>query len=234
MSRTALASLLLLLPLAGCETFGHTDPVWEIDEEEHIVVMPFKDPDFPDRWDSPRGHETAMRTTEILQREAEFGVRPYEDVIGLFQADDVNKLSPREVAALCKADYVLVCEFEQLELKDPKSINLIQGSSRVRVRLFQVERKSETEEDAAQRKADEQRAARERAGLPPLEYDRGGRFIGDAERVVEARFPSDFMNPGGELFLEASDVEAGLLLATAKKVARLYYPHQEDKIDTGE
>jgi hypothetical protein len=231
MNRTALAPLLLLLPLAGCETLGHTDPVWEIDEDEHLVVMPFKDPDFPDRWDSPRGHETAMRATEILQREAEFGVRPYEDVIGLFQADDVSKLSPREVAALCKSDYVLVCDFEQLDLRDPKNINMHQGTARVRVRLFQVERKSKEAEDAAERKAAEQRAARERAGLPPLEYDRGGRFIGEAERVIEAKFPSDFMNPSGELFLESADIQSGLLLAAARKVARLYYPHQADKIE---
>ena len=233
MNRTALAPLLLLLvPLAGCETLGHKDPVWEIDEEEHLVVMPFKDIDFPDRWEgNPRGHEVAMRTTQILQREAEFGVRPYEDIIGLFQADDMSKLSPREVAALCKADYVLVCDFEELQLKDPKSINLVQGSARVRVRLFQVERKSKEDEERAARQAEDQRRAREAAGLPPLEFDRGGRFVGDAERVVDAKFPSSFMNPGGELFLESSDVQQGLLLAVAEKVAKLYYPHQESKVE---
>lgn len=232
--RTFAAALLLLLPaLAGCETFGHQDPVWEIEEEEHLVIMPFKDPDFPDRWEgNPRGHDAALRTTQILQREAEFGVRPYEDVIGLFQAEDMSKLSPREVAALCKAEYVLVCDFEELELKDPKSIGLSQGSAQVRVRLFQVERKSEEDEERAARRAEDQRQARERAGMPTLDYDRGGRFIPDAERVISAKFPSDFMSPGGEPFLESPDIEQGLLATVAKKVAKLYYPHQAEKIDT--
>src|SRR5687767_8896214 len=139
MNRTAAAALLLVLPLlSGCFGLNHEDPVWEIDSEDALVVMPFKDPDFAGRWTSPRSHEAAMRTTEILQREAEFGVRPYEEVIGLYQAPEVEKLSPRQVANLCEAEYVLMCDFEELRLKDPLNVNMVQGSARVRCRLFQV------------------------------------------------------------------------------------------------
>lgn len=233
MNRTALAAVLLLVcPVAGCGMGDIVDPVYEIDPDDYLVVMPFKDPDFPERWDSPVGHETAMRTTENLQREAEFNTRAYEDVIGLYQAEDVSKLSPRDVAALCKADYVLVCEFEELELRDRMSVNIAQGKARVKVRLFEVERRSAEKEEKERVKAEELRAARARAGMPEIPYDRGGRFVGEAERTLEIRYPSDFMSPGGEPFLEPFDIQQGLMLSVARKVAKLYYPHPEEKIET--
>lgn len=232
MNRTILAAILLASPLSGCGGFDMVDPVWEIEPEEHLVVMPFKDPDFKDRWDSPRGHDAAMRATEILQRECDFGVRPYEEVLGLFQAEDVTKLSPRDVAALCRSEYVLVCDFEQLDLRDPKNINMTQGTARVKVRLFQVERRSAEVEERERVKNEERNEALRRANMPPIEYDRGGRFIAKAERVVEVRYPNDFMHPGGDIFLKPDDVQQGLLLAAAKKVAKLYYPHAEEKFET--
>ncbi|MCO5168115.1 MAG: hypothetical protein M9894_17360 [Planctomycetes bacterium] len=233
MKRNLLAPILFALTLAGCTGAEIQDPVYEIPEDEFLVVMPFKDPDFPDRWDSnPRGHDAARLTTEVLQREADFGVRPYEDVLGLYLAEDVTKLSPRDVAALCKADYVLLCDFERLELRDPKNINMIQGTARVKARLFQVQRRTREEEEKERRRAEEQRQAREAAGMAPLDYDRGGRFIAKAEAVVEARFPSDFMHPGGDIFLDPDQVQEGLLRAVARKVAKLYYPHPKEKIET--
>lgn len=231
MNRTVLAALLLVSPLAGCAS-DMVDPVYEIAPEDHLIVMPFKDPDFRDRWDSPRGHEAALRTTEILQRECEFGVRSYEEIYGLYHAEDVNKLSPRDVAALCRADYVLVCDFEQLDLRDPKNINMTQGTARVKVRLFQVQRRTPEQEERERQKSQERDEARRRAGMEPLEYDRGGEFLAKAERVVEAHFPSDFMHPGGDIFLDPDDVQQGLLLAAAKKVAKLYYTHAQEKIET--
>ncbi len=231
MNRTILTALLLVAPLAGCSA-NDVDPVWEIAPEDHLVVMPFKDPDFRDRWDSPRGHEAALRTTEVMQRECEFGVRPYEEIYGLYHAEDVSKLSPRDVAALCRADYVLVCDFEQLDLRDPKNINMTQGTARVKVRLFQVQRRTPEEEERAQQKNRERDEARRKAGMEPLAYDRGGEFIAKAERIVEAHYPSDFMHPGGDIFLDPNDVQQGLLLAAARKVAKLYYTHTAEKIDT--
>lgn len=231
MNRTVLAALLLAAPLAGCSA-NDVDPVWEIAPEDHLVVMPFKDPDFRDRWDSPRGHEAALRTTEIMQRECEFGVRSYEEIYGLYHAEDVSKLSPRDVAALCRADYVLVCDFEQLDLKDPKNINMTQGTARVKVRLFQVQRRTPEEEERARKQNEERDEARRKAGMEPIAYDRGGEFLAKAERVVEAHYPSDFMHPGGDIFLDPEDVQQGLLLAAAKKVARLYYTHPAEKIET--
>jgi len=232
MNRTApVAALLLACSLAGCSGVEIEDPVFEIDPEDYLVVMPFKDPDFPERWDSPVGHETAMRTTENLQREAEFNTRAYEDVIGLYQAEDVGKLSPRDVAALCKADYVLVCEFEELELHDPLTVNMRRGKARVKVRLFEVERRSAEREEKERIKAEEMQRARRQAGMPDIPYDRGGRFVGEAERVLEVMFPSDFSSPGGEPFMETLDIQQGLMLSVAKKVAKLYYPHPKEKID---
>lgn len=232
MNRTALAALLLLvLPAAGCGMGDIVDPVYEIDPEDYLVVMPFKDPDFPERWASPVGHETAARLTENLQREAEFNTRAYEDVLGLYQADDVNKLSPRDVAALTKADYVLVCDFEELELRDRMSVNIAQGKARVKVRLFQVERRSAEKEEKERAKNAELQQARRQAGMPDIPYDRGGRFLGEAERTLEIKFPSEFMAPGGEPFLEPFDIQQGLMLSVAKKVAKLYYAHPAEKIE---
>lgn len=233
MKRNLLAAAFFAATLTGCPGMEIVDPVHEIEGDEFLVVMPFKDPDFPDRWDSnPRGHDAARLTTEVLSREADFGVRAYEDVLGLYLAEDVTKLSPRDVAALCKADYVLLCDFERLELRDPKNINMVQGTARVKVRLFQVERRTPEEEEKERRRADEQRRAREAAGIGPLDWDRGGRFVAKAERVVEARFPSDFMHPGGDIFLDPDQVQEGLMRAVASKVAKLYYPHPKEKIET--
>jgi hypothetical protein len=234
MSRTALALLLLPLPalLTGCPGIEIADPVWEIQPDEALVVMPFKDPDFPGRWDSPRGHQVAQQTTEALQREADFQTRPYDDVLALFQAEDVNKLSPRDVAALTKADYVLVCEFEQLRLKDPLSVNIRQGEAKVKVRLFKVERRTPADEEKERKQQEEQEEARRRAHMPSIPFDRGGVYLVQAERTIEVKYPSDFMSPGGEPFLKEPDIEAGLLAATARKVAKLYYPHQVEKIET--
>lgn len=231
MDRTVFAALLLVAPLSGCSGLDMVDPVWEIPPEDHLVVMPFKDPDFNDRWDSPRGHEIAQRTTEIMQRECEFGVRPYDEIYALYHAEDVNKLSPRDVAALCRADYVLVCDIEHFELMDPKSVNIRQGTARVKVRLFQVQRRTPEEEARAQQRNKERDEARRLAGMEPLVYDRGGEFLAKAERVVEVRFPSDFTHPGGDPFLAPDEVERGLIMSTARKVAKLYYTHPQEKID---
>jgi hypothetical protein len=232
MTRLAIC-LLLLLPLAGCG-MGETleDPVYELEPEDAMVIMPFKDPDFPVRWESPQGNETALRTTEVLQREAEFRVLGYEEVLGLFQAEKVNEFGPKDVAANTGADFVLVCDIEEFRLQDPMTFNMRQGFARVKVRLFHVEKRSGEEEARLRERAEEQNEARRRAGLPPVEYDRGGRFIPDAERTVEARFPSDFYSPAGETFMELDEIRTGLTLTMARKVAQLYFVHPKEKIET--
>jgi hypothetical protein len=218
------APIALVLLLAGC-AMPDVEPVHEIKDRESVVVMPFKDPDFPDRWASPRGHDLAARTTQALLQRCDFKTREYEQVLELAQGGDARRLGPGEVAARTHSDYVLVCDVVQFDLRDPLSINIQQGTSRVRVRLYQTDthRGSDARERERDRAQDE---ARERAGLPPLVDDTGVRFIREDE--VVAKFPTDFHEQYGEIFLRPEDIQAGLIVATANKVAQLYYEHPQD------
>lgn len=231
MTRSALLPALLaaVLTLVGCGGPEIVDPVYPIKEDEFLVVMPFKDPDFPSRWDSPRGHDLAAHTTEALSQKAEFGVRSYEQVIDLFRADDVKRLSPRDVAALTKSDYVLVVDVEKLELRDRGSVNVQRGTAKAKVRLFKVERRSEEEEAReAQRNREREEAAR-KAGIPTGPFDAGGRYVREDE--VEAVFPSDYHTEYGSGFLEPGNIQDGLLGVLSRKVAKLYVEHEQEKIE---
>lgn len=227
MTKRLLASCLALLALSGCSA-NEIEPVYLIDPEDYCVVMPFKDPDFSSRWDSPRSHDMGQQTTAVLMERAEFKVRPYEDVINLFQADDVKKLRPRDVAALTRADYVLVCDVEKFDLENDV-INLGRGKARAKVRLFKVERRTEEEEAKEAKLAKERQEAAERANIPVAATDAGGRYV--REDTIEAVFPSDYHNDYGRLDLKANEIQAGLMGVISRKVAKLYYTHDEEKIE---
>jgi hypothetical protein len=222
------AACLALLLLSGC--FGSTeiDPVYEIDSDSSLVVIPFKEPTFPDRWDSPAGHRLAEATTMVLSENADFEVRPYRKVIELFAAEkkDVRQLKPRDVAALTKADYVLVCDLSRWEPMEVKGVGITQANATATARLFKVERgkrASDAEEDERVR---EQNEARREIGLEPILVERGGDFVSKVE--VSARYPDTFMGQEGETFLNQDEAETGLISALAREVAKLYYEHEED------
>lgn len=221
------AACLAVLALSGCSA-NEIEPVYLIDPEDYCVVMPFKDPDFSSRWDSPRSHDMGQRTTLVLSERAEFKVRPYDEVINLFQAEDVKKLGPRDVAALTRADYVLVCDVEQFDLQNDV-INLGRGRARAKVRLFKVERRTPEEEAKEAERAKERQAAADRAGIPLGSTDTGGRYV--REDTIEAVFPSDYHNDYGRLDLKAAEIQEGLMGVISRKVAKLYYTHDEEKIE---
>lgn len=224
-SRAGLVFFLLLVALPGCQA-DLVAPVHDIDSDQSMVVIPFSDPDFPDRWQSPRGHDLAMRTTEALGGSVDFQVRPYERVLELAGTPDPGRLRPGDIAARTGSDFVLVCEVVQFQLKDPLSINIAQGTARVKVRLYEADapRESHDERDR-QRDADQERVRRER-DLAPLGPERGARFLREDE--VVARWPSDFHDQYGDVFLEPERIQAELVVATARKIARLYYEHERE------
>ena len=164
----------------------------------------------------------------VLTERAEFKVRPYDEVINLFQAEDVKKLGPRDVAALTRADYVLVCDVEQFDLQNDV-INLGRGRARAKVRLFKVERRTPDEEAREAERAKERQAAADRAGIPLGSTDTGGRYV--REDTIEAVFPSDYHNDYGRLDLKAAEIQEGLMGVISRKVAKLYYTHDEEKIE---
>ena len=123
---------LLVLPSSGCFLFSDdVEPIYEIDSDDFLVVHPLKDPAFPrSAWDSPTGHDIAMRATTVLSRMAEFNLVPYERVMELMYVPpkedeegksddvglDVRTLTERQLADLVGADYVLVGDRPWIEI----------------------------------------------------------------------------------------------------------------------
>lgn len=224
--RSILAFILPLL-LCGC-LFGDnmSEPVIELDEDDFVVVLPFKHPDFRSRWDSPEGRDLMIGVTEILQRNAEFSVRPYQDVIDLYLSEDLDALGPKDVAALCRADYVLVCDIIKWDPMDEQSIGITKGRAKVRARLFKhnpttTDAQDEDEVERLERANEARRAA----GLPLLEASAGGQWVTDNE--VTATYPDTYLDQYGDVLTTREEAEAGLLRSTALKVAELFYEHQE-------
>jgi len=234
MKRAALSLSPLVLALSGCMGFGHdVEPIYEIEPEAWVVVMPFKDPDYHGRWDSPVGHDLAKVTTDFLLANGEFYTRPYQDLLDLFNAEtDLNALTPRDIAALCRADYVVVPDLIRWDPKDELGVGIVKATSKVRVRLFKVirGRSEEVDEEEADR-IEEQNEARRRAGLEMIAYDRGGRYV--AEKEIEGSYPDTYLDQYGETFLDERDALVGLVGTTADKVAKLFYEYEEPH-DIGE
>jgi hypothetical protein len=220
----------LFLLAAGCSNSTTVNARYYIDETHDLVVLPFKDPDFHSRWDgSPLSHDLGRATVDHLARNVDFRVRPYDDVvIDLHQAEnrDPRDLSARDVAEICGVDYVLLCDVKEWQLKDPLNLNLHKGTAEIQARLYKIDRRVTTEDDEeAQERLDAQTRAREQAGLPPIDLVAGGRYVDDF--TVEARFPIEYMNQYGELFMDPDVVEQGLINAVGRKVAELYFDHEE-------
>ena len=233
----------------GCHALwvDDIDPVYEVDDEEYVVVFPVNDPDFRSPWDSTLGHKIAQETTEILKNNAEFMVVPYSRVIELMLApkvedegdDDsvrvhepaleVRDLDPTKVAELVGADYVLITKLLEWQLADPKNINMMKATGVANVRLFKYAKtegqvKKAIEETERVRRINK---ARKAAGLAPLgEQYEGGRFVSRDE--VSASYPDDYLNQYGDIFLDRRVMEEGLINGLARKIAELYYSHEPE------
>jgi hypothetical protein len=218
---------LLSIIISGCADTT-VEPEYVIAPQDYVVVMPFLDLGHPDRWSSSRGNDLARRTTEVLAQKADFKVRPYEDVLALFQAENLSSIDPADVAALCRADYAIVCEVEKYELEDAHRVNIPHGSSRVRVRLFKVVHRDAAEARRVRAEHERQRLLRVNAGLPPEEVLEGGEFVHIG--TVEAVFPSDFTQRYDRVSMTVAEVEEGLRQATARRVAQLYHEHERERL----
>lgn len=223
---TLLLPLLGLASLAGCGSEA-IEPVYEIDPDHKVVVVPFKEPDFTNRWDSPAGHRLGENTTQILIENADFEVIPYRKIIELFAAGkkDVRSLRPRDVAALTEADYVLVCDVSRWDPMEIKGVGITQANARATARLFKVDRSKKRKDPDAEAKLKEMNEAREEIGLDPILVERGGEFVSKVE--VSARYPDTFMGQEGETFLDHDEAEIGLIRSLSREVAQLYFEHEE-------
>lgn len=256
MNATRLLQALLLtfcaLPSSGCFALWDADiePLYEIEDDQWVVVKPFEDPSFPrSPWDSPTGHEAAMLTTEALRAMAPFNTVRYAEVLELMVAPidekskkdsdsaglDVRKLDNKKLSDLVAADYVLVCKILKFELKDPNNVNMTKGTAMVEASLFKValtDDEIEEAEEKTERDLRRERAFKEAgiASLGPVGH--GGRFV--ASGTITVHYPDDYLNQYGTPFLDPAVVREKLLSRIGHKVAELWYEHEpEKKLGTG-
>lgn len=218
-----------LLVLAGCSSNDNTvEPIYEIDEDAAVVIMPVREPGVTNAWESfDVGHKIAEAASVRLANNAEFIVRPYTRVVELASMEqDWSLLKPKDVAALTGADYVLVAELTHWDPQDDKGVGIVQGVARANVRLFKVTDDPNLEND--EREAErirKQNEARAKLGLPPVLREEGGLFV--AQEEVLARYPETYLDQYGESFLDPDEAKGGLTAAMAKKMAELLYEHDE-------
>jgi len=246
---TALLLAALLLPSAGCSLFSDDiDPVYEIEDDEYLVVYPVKEPDFSSAWDSPTGHELALLVSERLGANVDFHVSSYGNVLELLVAPparnttdgpvgdekiglDVREITPRKLADVVGSDYVLVCEIKKFELRDPLNINMSRATGVVEAKLFKIAKTKAQQEYADEEAARQKRMenARRQLNLDPTGINPyGGSFV--AVNSVTAFYPNDYMGQYGETFADPADMRRGLLGELARKVAQLYYSHPPEKV----
>jgi hypothetical protein len=240
----AVALAVFLLPSTGCfSLWGETiDAMYQIDDDLWVAVKPFKDPNFPhSAWDSPVGHELAMRTTDILLGVADHRTVPYSEILELMIAPsdeedaddatglDVRSLSDKEFSDLVGADFVLVCKILRFELKDPNNINMTQGTAIAECSLFKVALTDEDVEVAEERTERDIRVrkARRLAHLKMTPVGRGGHYV--ATKTVSAKYPDDYLNQYGSTFLDPALVRDKLITNLAKAVAKLMYEHEPEE-----
>ncbi|MCA8921447.1 MAG: hypothetical protein KDD82_06530 [Planctomycetes bacterium] len=216
-----------LVALAGCSSNDNTvEPIYEIDEDAAVVVMPVREPGVSNAWDSVDvGHRIAETASTLLANNGEFIVRPYREVIGLSTVEDWTLLKAKDVAALTGADYVVVAELTHWDPQDDKGVGIVQGVARANVRLFKVMETREADDEREAERIRKQNEARRKAGLPELLREEGGRFV--AQEEILARYPETYLDQYGESFLDPDEAKNGLTDAVAKKIAQLFYEHEE-------
>ena len=129
------------------------------------------------------------------------------------------------MAALTGADYVVVAELTHWDPQDDKGVGIVQGVARANVRLFKVMETREADDEREAERIRKQNEARRKAGLPELLREEGGRFV--AQEEILARYPETYLDQYGESFLDPDEAKNGLTDAVAKKIAQLFYEHEE-------
>src|SRR4051794_40652525 len=82
----ALVPLAISVLATGCGDV--VDPPLEISEKRTVAVVPFRDPQFENGWDSPLGREIAANVTKKLRDKGEFQVVGKDKIFALFNSDD--------------------------------------------------------------------------------------------------------------------------------------------------
>lgn len=232
----------LLLPSAGCALFSDDiEPIWEIEDDDYVVVHPFHDAEADTAWGSRDGHALAAQTTEELASHADFHVVPYEDVLALMVARDpeqgagaaldVQELTPKELADLTGADYVVMGDVLELQLRDPKAVALVQARGTMDIKLFRVARGREEREVAEELSERQRRIEQARARLhltPSKQSPHGGRIVAGGR--VSAIYPDTYLDRDGVPFLDPMLARRGLIGNLAKKAAKLLYPHEPEPV----
>jgi hypothetical protein len=208
----AVLAVACLVALSGCGVFGDDiiDPIVTIPSEKTLVVVPFKDEDFRDYCQSPRGADLALRVSKILEGKAECKVKPIEEVIALFDDKNPRELSLQEIADKVDADYLFLGDVRTWRTQDPGAINLLHGTSVIDIQIF--ERYVKPEKGA------------------PEPKNKKGRVVRSAE--VSANFPNEYgMGDVGEPSVGHTheEVDLGLRAVTARRVAQLMYGHTKDE-----
>lgn len=238
-----------LLALTGCFGDNTVEPIYEIPDEEFVVVFPAAEPGSSNGWNSAIGHRVSEATTRRLESFGEFLTVPYSDVIELMYAEpneessegkksddgsvglDVSKITPLKLAELTGADWVITIDLLHFQEKDPKNINMSRASGSADVKLFRVAR-SKTQRKKAKEvneRVRKRNRVREQLGLKPIgETPDGGKWV--AEKTIKAAYPKDFFGQYGESFLDPVEARKGLIESIGRKVAELFYEHEEEKM----
>ncbi|MBL4849966.1 MAG: hypothetical protein JKY65_30930 [Planctomycetes bacterium] len=247
-----IALALFAIFATGC--FGDDiPPIYEIPEDEYVVVYPSSEPSLA-AWDSTIGHRISEATSRRLETFGEFRVVPYGEVIELMYAEpasddededgdeskddgkvglEVRKITPEKLAELTGADWVIVIECSLFQEKDPNNINMIRASARAGVKLFKLA-KSDDERQEARTRTDRERKrdkARKLAGLKTKRgatQSDGGEWV--AGKDISANYPKDFFGQYGETFLDPIKARKGLIEELGEVVAKCFYEHEPGKL----
>jgi hypothetical protein len=225
--RRFLALLALFLPLvftSGCGVDKDViDPAIEIPTTRKLVVVPFRDQDYPNGFDSPRGCLIAEKITKLLKEKAEFGVKSQDFIIELYEQGNPTNMTAKEVAERTRCDYVLMGDVAQWSLQDEKSYGgLLHGTAIIDVSLY------ETAPAAQERLKD----SKDKDDVPMPGRGR----LAISHRRITANFPHEYgMNKIGVWDSTEAEIEQGLVLAAAQSVSWLLISHtkDEDKLAEG-
>lgn len=219
----AVVSLLSCLVTPGCGDHDIIDPVLEIPEKRSLVVVPFRDEQFANGFESPRGCDLAESVMAMLRDKGEFRVLNKEKVLALYNENDPKTLTARDVAEKTGADYVLMGDVIHWGLRDDNTFGgLLRGSATIEVSIY------ETAAAAAERA----KTDKEKDDLPAPGRGR----IAIAKKRVNALFPREYgMADVGTYQMTEVQVEDGLKTAASQAVAWLLISHskEEEKLAGG-
>lgn len=222
----ALGALAVLTVLSGCSSLLGGDmiePAIEIPDGRAVVVVPFRDQDFANGFESPRGCDLAEKVTRILKDKSngDFRVRSQTAVVDLYNKGDPRQLTAREVAEKTQSDYVIMGEVVTWQLQDDNTYGLYRGTAEIDITIY------ETADAAKERNPDED----------PDDLPRQGRGrLALAKKRVSAVFPQEYGLSGvGSYEHTPKQIESGLANAISLQVAWLLVEHskEEQKLAAG-